>query len=111
MKSLGMAEARTLGMPCAFQSSKEREDEMSESVPMPMCPMAETCKGMMEKPLSGFTMIVPGIVLILLGVAVIIEPRILVWLVAVAFIVMGLAMMMLARFMRSIGERFQGMHR
>lgn len=86
---------------------------MSESVPMPMpmCPMAETCKGMMEKPLSGFTMIVPGIVLILLGVAVIIEPRILVWLVAVAFIVMGLAMMMLARFMRRIGERFQGMHR
>jgi hypothetical protein len=31
--------------------------------------------------------------------------------VAVAFIVMGLAMMMLARFMRRIGERFQGMHR
>ena len=55
-------------------------------------------------------MIVPGIVLVILGVAVIIEPRILVWLVAVALIVMGFAMMMLARFMRGIGERFQGMH-
>ena len=25
---------------------------MAQAAPMPMCPMAETCKGMMEKPLS-----------------------------------------------------------
>ena len=84
---------------------------MSEPTPMPMCPMAETCKGMMEKPWSGFSLIVPGIVLIILGVAVLIEPRILVWLVAVALIVMGLAMLMLAGFLRKIGKRFQTSHR
>ncbi len=83
---------------------------MAEPVPMPMCPMAATCKGMMEKPLSGFALIVPGIVLIILGVAVLIEPRILVWLVAIALIVMGIAMLMLVKFMRKIGERFQTMH-
>jgi len=82
---------------------------MAESVPMPMCPMAETCKGMMEKPFSGLALLIPGIVLIILGVSVLIEPRILLWLVAVALIVMGIAMMMLTRFMRKVGTRFQGM--
>lgn len=83
---------------------------MAETTPMPMCPMAETCKGMMRKPFSGFALIIPGIVLIILGVAVLIEPRILLWLVAVALIVMGIAMLMLSRFMRNVGKRFQGMH-
>jgi len=82
---------------------------MAESVPMPMCPMAETCKGMMERPFSGLALIVPGIVLIVLGVSVLIEPRIILWLVAVALIVMGIAMVMLSRFMRKAGARFQGM--
>lgn len=80
---------------------------MIEATQMPMCPMAETCKGMMEKPRSGFMLLVPGLVLIILGVAVIIEPQILVWLVAIALIFMGIAMLMIARFMRNIGKRFQ----
>ena len=83
---------------------------MTEPVSMPMCPMAETCKGMMEKPLSGFVLIVPGIVLIILGVAVLIEPRILAWLVAVALIVMGIAMLILTKFIRKVGKQFQSMH-
>ena len=83
---------------------------MAEPVSMPMCPMAETCRGMMQKPRSGFALIVPALLFIILGVAVVIEPRILVWLVAIALIVMGIAMLMLAKFMRKIGERFQGMH-
>jgi len=83
---------------------------MTESVPMPMCPMAETCKGIMKQPWSGFALIVPGVVLIILGVAVLIEPRILVWLAAVALIVMGTAMLLLSRFMRRVGKRFQNTH-
>ena len=83
---------------------------MSQPSPMPMCPMAETCKGMMEKPSSGYMIIVPGIVLIVLGVLVVIEPRILVWLVAVALVLMGIAMLMLAGFIRNVGRRFGDMH-
>ena len=79
---------------------------MAETVPMPMCPMAETCKGMMQKPLSNFALILPGVLLIVLGVAVLVEPRILVWLVAVALIVMGVAMLIMAKFVRGIGKRF-----
>jgi uncharacterized membrane protein HdeD (DUF308 family) len=51
---------------------------------------------------------VPGVVLIILGITVIIEPRILVWLVAFALIMMGVAVLIMARFMRSMGERFHG---
>ena len=50
---------------------------MSEPAPMSMWPMAETRKGMMEKPLSAFVMVVPVLILIVLGVVVLIEPQIL----------------------------------
>jgi uncharacterized membrane protein HdeD (DUF308 family) len=63
----------------------------------------------MEKPLGCFALIIPGIILVILGIAVLIEPRILLWLVAVALIVMGIAMLVLSKFMRNVGERFQGM--
>ena len=80
------------------------------SVPMPTCPMAEMCKGMMEKPASRFTLVIPGLILIALGVTVLIEPRILAWLVAIALIVMGIAMLMLTRFVRRVGQQYQGKH-
>ena len=83
---------------------------MAETVPMPTCPMAETCKGMMEKPGSRFWMIIPGVVFIILGVTIIMYPQILVWLVAIALIVMGVAMLMMVNFMRNIGKRFQNTH-
>jgi len=78
---------------------------MQESTPMPMCPMAETCKGMMKKPRSLLALSLPGIILIVLGVMVLVEPRVLVWLVAVALIVMGISMLMLTRFVRRIGRQ------
>ena len=80
---------------------------MTDSMRMPMCPMAETCKGMMDKPFSGFMIVVPGIFLIILGLAVLIEPRILVWLMAVVLVVMGIAMLMFGRVMRKFQKRIQ----
>ena len=78
---------------------------MVESTPMPMCPMAGMCKGMVEKPGSGLMLLILGIVLIILGVVILIEPRILLWFVALALVVMGVAVLMLARFMRAIAAR------
>ena len=83
---------------------------MPQADPMPMCPMATTCKGMMEKPFFGLLLIIPGIVFIAVGVLILIEPVILVWLVAAASIVMGIMMLMLAGFIRKIGRRFRGSH-
>jgi len=76
---------------------------MADATPMTMCPMAKTCQGMMEKPRLGFIFIVPGIFFVILGVAVLIEPQILVWLVAIVLIVMGMAMLVFASFVRKIG--------
>ena len=80
---------------------------MAERVPMQMCPMAETCKGMIEKPGSSYWMIVPAIVFVFLGVTIIVYPQILAWLVAAALIVMGIGMFMMVNFMRGIGKKFQ----
>ena len=80
------------------------EGKMADSTPIPTCPMAGMCKGMMEKRGSGLMLLIPGLVFILLGVLVLIEPRILLWLVALALIAAGGGMLMLSRFMRRFGE-------
>jgi hypothetical protein len=74
---------------------------------MPMCPMAETCRGMMEKPFSGLMIMIPGIAFIALGVLIVAWPFILPWLVALAFILMGVAMLLMANFMRGVGARLR----
>ncbi len=78
---------------------------MAQATPMPMCPMAETFKGMIEKPFSGVVMVIPGIAFIALGVLIIIWPSVLPWPVAAACILTGGAMLLMARFMRSVGAR------
>jgi uncharacterized membrane protein HdeD (DUF308 family) len=65
---------------------------------------------MMKKPGSGFWMAIPGVAFIILGVTIIVYPQILVWLVAIALIVMGVAMLMMVNYMRNIGKRFQNTH-
>ena len=80
---------------------------MEDRISMPTCPMAETCKGMMEKPSTSLWMIVPGLVFIVLGIAIILYPQILAWLVSLALIVVGLAMLAMVSFMRRMGKRVQ----
>lgn len=83
---------------------------MVDTTAMPMCPMAKTCRGMMKAPRSGFLMMLPGVVFIILGVVILMQPQILVWLIAIACIVMGIAMLMMANFMRKFGVRAHGTH-
>lgn len=81
---------------------------MSEITAMPMCPMAATCKGMTENRKSGFLMIMPGVLFIALGVTILVYPQILVWFVAIALILMGIAMLMMVNLMRRFGKRVEG---
>jgi hypothetical protein len=60
--------------------------------------MAKMCGRMMEKPRSGSFLMLPGALLIVLGVLIFVEPRIVVWLVASVAILMGLMFFMMARF-------------
>lgn len=80
---------------------------MAQAAPMPMCPMAETCRSMMEKPFSGLMMIFPGTAFIILGLVIAVWPSILPWLVAAAFILMGVVMLVMVNFMRGIGARLR----
>ncbi len=80
---------------------------MAQAAPMPMCPMAETCKRMMEKPVSGPVMVIPGIAFIALGVLIVVWPSVLPWLVAAAGVLAGGAMLLMANFMRGVGTRFR----
>jgi hypothetical protein len=68
--------------------------------------MAKMGKGMMERSGFGILMVIPGLLLIAGGVLVLIEPRVLVWFLAGASILMGLAILFFATFMRKIRARF-----
>lgn len=81
---------------------------MTETTRMPTCPMAETCKGMMGDGRPGLMMTIPGLVFIALGVAIMLYPRILPWLVSIALISIGVAILMMANFIRGIGRRLHG---
>jgi len=78
---------------------------MTESISTPMCPMAKTCKGMMDKPISGLALVIPALLFVIIGVAVLIAPQILAWLVGITLIVMGVAILVFGRFMRKFAER------
>lgn len=69
---------------------------------MEMCPMASMCKGMAEKPRFGFVLMIPGLLLVLGGVLIFIEPRVLVWLVGSASILIGLVLLLFAIFIRKM---------
>jgi hypothetical protein len=67
--------------------------------PMAMCPMAKMCERMMQNPRSGSFLMLPGLLLIVLGALIFIEPTIVVWLVGGVLVLMGIMFFMMARFM------------
>ena len=78
---------------------------MEETTQMSTCPMAKACRGMMARPGSGLWTMIPGILFIALGLLIVLYPQILAWFIAIALVVMGMAMLMMSKFMRSIGKR------
>ena len=97
------------------QDTTQQAAEQSEPgarprpTPMAMCPMASMCGGMMKTPHSGFLLMLPGAVLIVVGVLIFLEPAILVWLMGTASVLLGIMFLMMARFMRRIGGQLRNM--
>jgi len=60
----------------------------------------------MDKPMSGLVLVIPALVFVILGVAVLIAPQVLAWLVGIALIVMGVAILVFGRFMQKLAKRF-----
>ncbi len=69
-----------------------------------MCPMAKMCKGVVQKQ----RFMLPGVVLILAGVLIFLEPRILVWLTGTASILLGSIFLMVGNLMRRFGVSRNG---
>ena len=78
---------------------------MTEVTSMQMCPMAETCKVMMERPFSGFALTILAILSIALGLLIIFEPSSLFWIAAISFVLMGAMMLIMVAFMRKLAAR------
>jgi uncharacterized membrane protein HdeD (DUF308 family) len=72
------------------------------------CPMASMCSGFLEKGTSRFLLMLPGVLLILLGVAILVQPQVLVWLVAGAAVLLGIAMLLMAHIMYRFGAKARG---
>ena len=67
-----------------------------------MCPMASMCQGMMKKRHSRVVLLIPGLFFILLGIVILVEPRVLVWMVAAIVIVLGILFLMMGNFIHRI---------
>ena len=78
---------------------------MTEVITGPTCPMSTMCKGMADKPFSRIGMMIPGLVLIGIGILVLYQPQILAWLIAVVIIMMGVGLLFMANMMRRFGAR------
>ena len=76
-----------------------------DASPMAMCPMAKMCERMMKKPPTGYSAIGAGILLIIVGTLMVVEPRIFVWLAGAALVFIGVMLLMMARFIRRLGAR------
>ena len=63
-----------------------------------MCPMASMCQGMMKKRHSRLILLLPGLLFILLGIVILIEPKVLVWMIATIVIVLGFVFLMVGNF-------------
>lgn len=74
---------------------------------MATCPMARMCMGMMEKRPFGWLLMLPGVLLIVVGVLIVVEPKILVWLIAAAAVLLGIMLLTMATFIRKAGARLR----
>ncbi len=74
------------------------------------CPMASVMKDAGEKPTTGFLIMLPGLLFVALGVLILIQPKVLVWMMAGTSIIIGIVLIMLGNFVRSIGARMREIH-
>lgn len=74
--------------------------------PMAMCPMAKMCTRMMGKRPTGVLLMLPGVLLIVVGALIVIEPIILIWLMATASVLLGIMLLVMAGFVRKVGAQF-----
>lgn len=75
---------------------------------MSMRSMPKTCMGMMGRRFRILPIVLFGVLSIALGALIVIEPRVVVWLLATAAVLMGVMLLAMAGFIRKLGARQRG---
>jgi len=70
--------------------------------------MPRTCMGMMGRRFPVLPLLLAGALLIGLGALIVVEPRVVVWLLAAAATFAGVALLLMAGFMRRMRVRLRG---
>ena len=84
--------------------------EMDVKEPMEMCPMASMCRGIVAKPPSRLLLMIPGFALILVGFLILLEPKVLIWLMAAVAIMLGVLALVIANAIHRFSVRIQESH-
>jgi uncharacterized membrane protein HdeD (DUF308 family) len=69
--------------------------------------MATMCNGMLEKLPSCPWLMLPGALLVVVGVLILVQPGILVWLAGTITVLLGVMLLVMAKFMRQMGARLR----
>lgn len=91
-----------LGADAGFPETGCCKDQMS------MRSMPKMCMRMMGKRFPILPIVLFGVLLIALGALIVIEPRVLVWLLATAAVLMGVMLLTMAGLIRKMGARQRG---
>jgi len=71
------------------------------------CPMAAALKGAGDNPAMGYLIMLPGILFVALGVLILFQPAVLVWLMAGVSIIIGILLLLAGNFLRKMGARMR----
>jgi len=75
--------------------------------PMESCPMSAMFKKASGRRGFGLLAMIPGLLFVLGGLAIILQPQILVWLIAAASILVGIGLLAAASFLRKLAAGLQ----
>lgn len=67
--------------------------------------MSKMCMGMMGKRPSGLLLMLPGVLFIAAGALIVIEPQIVVWLLAAGSVFLGIVLLLMAGLIRGMGAQ------
>jgi multisubunit Na+/H+ antiporter MnhF subunit len=84
--------------------------EIHAKEPMTMCPMASMCRGIVAKPPSRLLLMIPGLTLILVGLLILLEPKVLIWLMATVALILGVLALVIGNAIHRFSIRLQDAH-
>jgi len=87
------------------QDETTSSDRDTRPRPEAMCPMASMCRGIFKGSASRFLLMLPGVLLVLVGIAIAIQPQVLVWLAAAVAILLGVAILVMANLVYRLGAK------